>query len=599
MRRTVLFLLAAALVARTSSAQELDVHADDVQVDPRLRELDLKGNVRADLPPFHLSADALHLSRSSLGVIVEGDGRLAFCPCLGTPLAIAFSRATVAPPADLFLKNARLEIFGLPIFWLPYFWLRGPTRFGLLPPDLQVRAKDGVYLGGGVHVPWKSPGGQSALDLRGGGYFLGGAVADAELRTPTSTSHVRWDYLGTHGLRVDARGFAGRGSSRVVWDVDALRGARAVQATTPLDVASRPYDVASIEAQQFGLVNVALGYRAISARGSDALTIEASGPVAVASAGASVGPMVLDGVVDAGLLRLPGAVSLSFARADAGVEIAGHAGPVAIRDRVRGSGVAIAGGTGDGTGGSASTRVTIGVPLARGFPIGASADPLRHRIEPFVAAFGALTGGDRALGVLPGRGVSLLSDGATFGAEGGVATSLGRWASGNSGEALATAGALSDSRGTRGLVRWRVAATSSVVSANVDGAHVLGDGDAIAFRVRLGAMDRLGLRAHGTWRRGEDPIAARALGDAPITVPIGYVSTEGFSGGVAASIPWARFLATRGGVDWDFTAGRLLGAWGTIELRDTCGCLRLRVTGAHRLGRDGLDVWMSIDFAPR
>ena len=179
MRRTVLFLLSAALVARTSAAQELDVHADDVQVDPRLRELDLKGNVRADLPPFHLSADALHLSRSSLGVIVEGDGRLAFCPCLGTPLAIAFSRATVAPPADLFLKNARLEIFGLPIFWLPYFWLRGPTRFGLLPPDLQYLAKDCVYLGGGIHVPWKYPGGQCSLGLRGGGSCRCGPVADA------------------------------------------------------------------------------------------------------------------------------------------------------------------------------------------------------------------------------------------------------------------------------------------------------------------------------------------------------------------------------------------------------------------------------------
>src|SRR5665647_3019307 len=63
---------------------------------------------------------ALHLSRSSLGVVIEGDGRLAFCPCLGTPLTVAFSRATVAPPGDLFLKNARLEIFGLPVLWLPY-----------------------------------------------------------------------------------------------------------------------------------------------------------------------------------------------------------------------------------------------------------------------------------------------------------------------------------------------------------------------------------------------------------------------------------------------------------------------------------------------
>ncbi|CAN5470309.1 hypothetical protein BH09MYX1_BH09MYX1_49350 [soil metagenome] len=583
-------------------AQELDVHADDVQVDARKNELDLHGNVRADLPPFHLSADALHLRRSSLGVVVDGDGRLAFCPCLGTPLGVAFSQATVAPPADLFLKNARLEIFGLPIFWLPYFWLRGPTRFGVLPPDLQYRARDGVYLGGGLHVPWKDGGGEGSLDLRAGGYFLGGAVVDAELRTKTTTARLRWDHLSGDGLRLDARGTAGGGSAAIAWDVDALRGVRAVQSTTPLEAASRPYDVAAIEAQHFGTINVALGYRAVSTRGSDPLVIEASGPLATASMGGALGPMTADGIVDAGLLRLPGAQTLSFARADLGVEIAGHAGPVSIRDRVRAAGLALAGGTGEGIGGDATTRVTLGIPLVRGFASGVPGDSLRHRIEPFVAGFGAIANGDRALGVLPGRGAALLADGVTVGGEGGSATSLGRWGSGSAGEAGASAGAVTDARGARAVVRWHAAATSSVVGGSVLGAHAIGgsaSGDAIGFRVRLGAMDRWGLRAYGTWRRGDDPIAARVIDDAPVTVPLGYVATEGFSGGAAASIPWAKFLSTRGGVDWDFESGTLLGAWGTVELRDTCGCLRLRVTGAHRLGREGLDVWMSIDFAPR
>jgi hypothetical protein len=34
-----------------------------------------------------------------------------------------------------------------------------------------------------------------------------------------------------------------------------------------------------------------------------------------------------------------------------------------------------------------------------------------------------------------------------------------------------------------------------------------------------------------------------------------------------------------------------------IELRDRCGCLTLRVMGAHRLGREGVDVWVALDFA--
>ena len=84
--RSTELVLAALLLSPRASAEEastspftqgeLDVHADEVGVDARLRELDLKGNVRADAPPFHLSADALHLCRSSLGVVIEGDGRV-------------------------------------------------------------------------------------------------------------------------------------------------------------------------------------------------------------------------------------------------------------------------------------------------------------------------------------------------------------------------------------------------------------------------------------------------------------------------------------------------------------------------------------------
>ena len=35
-----------------------------------------------------------------------------------------------------------------------------------------------------------------------------------------------------------------------------------------------------------------------------------------------------------------------------------------------------------------------------------------------------------------------------------------------------------------------------------------------------------------------------------------------------------------------------------LELRDHCGCIILRGTGAHRIGREGVDVWITIDLAP-
>ena len=40
-----------------------------------------------------------------------------------------------------------------------------------------------------------------------------------------------------------------------------------------------------------------------------------------------------------------------------------------------------------------------------------------------------------------------------------------------------------------------------------------------------------------------------------------------------------------------------LAARGGIELRDKCGCLTVRAMGSHRIGRTGVDVWLSLDFA--
>ena len=97
MKRALALGGAALLVSSRARAQDLDVRADEVTVDTRMRELELHGHVHADAPPFHLSSDALKLKRSSRGIIVEGDGRLTFCPCLGTPIALGFKGATVAP----------------------------------------------------------------------------------------------------------------------------------------------------------------------------------------------------------------------------------------------------------------------------------------------------------------------------------------------------------------------------------------------------------------------------------------------------------------------------------------------------------------------
>src|SRR5262249_21680488 len=150
--------------------------------------------------------DALKLRRTPHGIDVEGTGRLAFCQCLGTPIAVGFDGAIVAPPGDLVLRHPRLEVLGIPIFWFPYFWLRSPQRFGVLAPDLACRGADGFFAGGGIHLPWGPDDPNAALDVRAGAYFRGGSAYEMYLRTPASQTRVRYDHFDGDGLLTDARG---------------------------------------------------------------------------------------------------------------------------------------------------------------------------------------------------------------------------------------------------------------------------------------------------------------------------------------------------------------------------------------------------------
>src|SRR5262249_12075380 len=159
-------------------------------------------------------------------------------PCLGAPLAVGFDEATVAPPADLFVRDPTLRVFGVPVLWLPAFWLRSPARPGVLPPDVQYRGTDGVFLGEGVHLPLVPGDVAHGIDVRAGGYTAGGAVVDVRAITATTVTRARWDHRsGDDGLTLDARGALGDGpaGTAIAWDMDAIRGARGVLSTTELE----------------------------------------------------------------------------------------------------------------------------------------------------------------------------------------------------------------------------------------------------------------------------------------------------------------------------------------------------------------------------
>jgi hypothetical protein len=615
----------------------LRTRAQQVSFDPQQRTLELSGDVRVDAPPFHLRSERIRLSRTRYGIEVDGKGTLAFCPCLGTPLRVDFDHAIVAPPGDLILKDPTLRFYGVPVLPLPYFWLRSDEKLGVLPPDLAYRGQDGFFVGGGAHVPWKSRGQKLALDLRSGWYTMGGFAIDARLRTPVSTTAVRYDRLpgapapsipGTpestdDGVVVDARGATHDAELGVAWDVDAIRGRRGVVATTDLDAAAKPYDRAAVEGSlrpSAGPFVVSTGVRAVMRRGGGPADVDAVGPVTSLRASGAAGSFVTyDATVEGGALRVAGASvvpgsptpdAMSFARAELGVTAAATAGPIGASLSLRSAGDVAADAKRNGADRAGTARVHVGAPLARAYGGGGDDratmnDPWVHVVEPFVEGAVLAADGDAILGTRVGRAAALIEGTAPV-AEAGAATTLGRWGKREAVDLAVSAGSAFDSRetrsGARPLARGRAAATLAWVGAWADGAAVAADdlarpGWTAVARTRIGRVDRPRLLGSIAARDGVDPVLARLLGGAELQPPAGFLATEATTGNAALVVPWSNVVTTSLGADGDATRGELVAARAGLELRDRCGCLTLRANGSHRLGRGGVDVWIALDFA--
>lgn len=617
------------LLTGSSSARAdiapLQTHADDVTLDARLRELELRGNVRVDSAPFHLSSDALRLRRTSLGVEVDGTGRLAFCKCLGTPLAIRFGGAIVAPPGDLLLKHPRLEIWHVPVLWLPYFWLRSPERFGLLPPELAYRGADGVFAGGGLHVPWGPSEPSGALDLRAGAYLRGGSALMMDLRTPSSQTRLRVDHLETSGLLADARGAAERDGETLSWDLDLLRGERGVRSTTELERAARVYDRARVDAHhRVGGWTFGAAIRTTQLRGGALSDLGAAGPMlTVRHAEALGGIGAYDATVSGGALHA-GPSTLAYARGVAGGTIAGHLGAVGASVSLRAAGNAASDGERRGGDGAVRARAELGLPLVKSLSAADPSDPWRHRIEPRIGVAALAAQGHRVLAgdIAAARGFGGIGGGAWV-VDAGGASALGRWGRNDGLEASLSAGAVGDDADAEPVLRWRTSATFRPIGLGAEGAHLvratrsrryaeappLGaplvggapsarEGHAVLLRARFGPLDRVHLSANVAGRVGIDPVVARLLTDAPLEPSSGFLAAPGWTGGARLSLPFSRAVITRGGVDADLSEPLLLAARGSVELRDACECIALRATGSRRIGREGVDVWITVDLAP-
>jgi hypothetical protein len=491
------------------------------------------------------------------------------------------------------------------------------------------RADDGVFVGGGVHVPWKPGVKGGGLDLRGGGYVKGGAAVDGTLTTEVSVTRVRWDRLRDDGFWVDARGGTEQGEAgrapgaavtTVAWDADVLRGARGIRATTDLDAVARPFDRGNAAgAWREGGWTLATGVRTTNLRGGDVLHLDAFGPIASVRRADALGTLgAYDALIEGGALRVqgdddvPGApttpdYTLSFARGEAGTLLASTAGPFGASLAVRGVGDVLDDGTRGGYDGAASARARIGLPLERAFASSAADDPWVHRIEPRVEAAVLGTRASGILGDTFGRGASIAAlnvTGAGWVTAVGLSTSFGRWGTRDAGQLDVSAGWVGDDERARPVLRGGGAVDTGVLGIAVEGASVYNDGlrpfgYALTARARIGPRDGLHLGGSVAGREGIDPVLARALTDAPLEPSGGFLAAEGWTAGGRIAIPWGRVVVTRGGADVDLTGEKLLAAVGALELRDPCGCLVVRLNGSHRLAREGVDVWLTVDLPVR
>ncbi len=590
--------------------------ADEVRFDPGSQSIDAAGHVRVDEPPFHFTSRELRLRRVPIGVVLEGQGRLAFCPCLGTPLAVHFSGATLAPPYDVILRNPVLEVFGLPVAWLPIGWLRSPGRIGLLPPDLEWRGTDGFFAGGGVHFPWFPGDRMNGLDVRAGGYVEGGVVGDVDVRTATTMTHVRWDRLhGSDGVTIRSRGAVPEaddpGSApTVAWDVDALRGARAVAAVTDVATAAQPFDRAHAEAEwrSTGWM-LSSGVRAVGVRATPGVQF-AGGPVVAArraDALATVG--AYDLTIEGGQVgyagpsaTVPGSPDthpVSFARGEAGLLLASHAGPAAASLALRAFGDLADNGTARGAEGATQARLTIGLPLARGYASEARADPWVHRTEPRVE-MAVLATHSSDIWVEPaGRGM-LIPNGHAWVAEAGWSNGVGRWGSRAAAEIDVAAGAVGQDAHAVEAVRARATIGGPLFALRAEMARTLAPvadvGGAVAGVLRIGSESGMHIVAHVAGRDGLDPILARALADPSLEPSNGFLDNPAWTGGARIGVPLGSRVTARAGADVDLETDELVAASGALELHDPCNCVVVRATGAHRIGRPGVDVWISVDL---
>ena len=152
------------------------------------------------------------------------------------------------------------------------------------------------------------------------------------------------------------------------------------------------------------------------------------------------------------------------------------------------------------------------------------------------------------------------------------------------------------------VLRARTAWSSRFVGWGAEAAALLSEprGRVFVGKARLGEQDGWHLAVKAAGRVGIEPLIARALAAPSAKEPSGgWLAAEGWSGSVEAKAKLTRSVGVTVSAEEDLTSRTLLDLHGFIGYAHPCRCISVDGFAGKRLGRDGIDVWVSIDLAPR
>jgi hypothetical protein len=288
-------------------------------------------------------------------------------------------------------------------------------------------------------------------------------------------------------------------------------------------------------------------------------------------------------------------------RLRAGTTFDARPGPVALDLAVRAIGTAASSSTIEALEALGAARLMLSLPLARTY--GGPSDLVSHVIEPYAAA-GALashTAGaywsQAEIPLTPMRG--------ELGAvAAGVRTRLGPLDGRTGAEldgALGSVGSSAEGANTGPAVLFRAVGSTRWGALLATGGALLSNvpGFATVTRLRVGSDDTIAVHAKLAGRTTIEPLAARALSLGSELEPEGpWFATPGWTAGGEIGAHPLRDFGVSLGTDIDLTARTWLAERARISYTHTCRCLSVSALGAHRIGRDGVDVWFLVDLVP-